>query len=598
MTIITVLSILSIAISYFVLDSVIERHDREMIKVLAAGAYEDINNELLKPIMVARTIANDSFLQQRLKAENTIPREEQAAQIAAYLDTFCEKLGYSSAYIVSSSSRNYYSRNGFIKRVDLEDEQDAWYARFLDKGDEYEFDAGMDEADHHIWKIFVDTRIVDGNGELLGVCGVGVRLSALQKLLRRCETENHIQISFIDRDGYAQLDTVPPDMEWAKMQAFLAEQSAEQFTMRREGNNYIIARYIPDFHWYLVIQRAADDTGGALSNLVIYMLIGYGLSMSALLAFIRYGLDREHQEARKSGIASHARLYVTMHLLDLTGSFIHELSRDPGVRLFAPGDGPLDQSRLDEAVRAMTSPESAVDMLGFIDLTTLPQRLADGGPLRREFLSAQYGWCRASLIVVDADEKGTVRQAVFAIEIIDEEKRREEHLRQLSETDAMTGLRNRGSGEREIRALMDMGLSGMFCLLDADKFKSINDTYGHEAGDKVIRAIADCLKKTFRDSDVVMRLGGDEFACYALGVNDEKEGTMMAETLFRAIGNIRIPELGQRTITVSLGCAFFPGSGMDFTELYRRADAATYISKKTPGNQCTFFREEEEDLLE
>ncbi len=593
MTIITVLSILSIAISYFVLNSVIERHDQEMIKVLAAGAYEDITNELLKPIMVARTIANDSFLQQRLKAENTIPREEQAAQIAAYLDTFCEKLGYSSAYIVSSSSRNYYSRNGFIKRIDLEDEQDAWYSKFLDQQAQYEFDAGMDEADHNIWKIFVDTRIEDENGDLLGVCGVGVQMSSLQRLLRRCEAENHIQISFLDRDGNAQLDTTPPDMEWAQLQPFLADQSADHFNMRRDRNNYIIARYIPDFHWYLVIQRAADDTEGALSNLILYLLAGYVLSMIALLAFIRYGLERERRVAKNSGIASHSGLYVTMHLLDLTGSSIHELSRKPGIRLFTPGEGPLDQQRLEDAVRAMTSPESISDMLSFTDLTTLPQRLANGGPLRREFLSTQYGWCRAAFIVVDADEKGIVRQAVFALEIIDEEKRHEEHLRYLSEIDAMTGLRNRGSGEKEIRTLMDMKLSGMFCLLDADKFKSINDTYGHDAGDKVICAIADCLKKTFRDSDVVMRLGGDEFACYALGINDEQEGTLTAEALFREIDAIHIPEIGERKITVSLGCAFFPGSGMDFTELYRRADAATYISKKTSGNQCTFYRAEE-----
>ncbi len=594
MVIITVLSVISIAISCFILNSVIERHDREMIKVLAASAYEDINNELLKPIMVARTIASDSFLKQRLKEEGTIPREEQAAQISAYLDTLCENLGYSAAYIVSSSSRNYYSRSGFIKRIDLEDEQDAWYAKFLDMGVEYEFDAGMDEADHHIWKIFVDTRITDENGGLLGVCGVGVRMAELQKLLRRCEVENHIRISFIDRDGMAQLDTDQPDMEWETLRAFLAEQNANQFTMRRVGESYIIARYIPDFHWHLVIQRAADAAGSALSDMILYMLAGYFLSMIALLAFIRYGLDRERQEAKKSGIASHSGLYVTMHLLDLTSSSIHELSRNSGVKLFKPGNGRLDQTRLDEAVRAMTSPESVSEMLAFTELATLPQRLADGGPLRREFLSAQYGWCRASFIVVDADETGKVRQAVFALEIIDEEKRREEHLRILSETDAMTGLRNRGSGEGEIRTLMDMGLSGMFCLLDADKFKSINDTYGHGVGDQVICAIAECLKKSFRASDIVMRLGGDEFACYALGVNDEKEGKLTAETLFREIDAIRIPELGERKITISLGCAFFPGSGMDFAELYRRADTATYISKKTPGNRCTFYGESEE----
>ena len=54
----------------------------------------------------------------------------------------------------------------------------------------------------------------------------------------------------------------------------------------------------------------------------------------------------------------------------------------------------------------------------------------------------------------------------------------------------------------------------MFCLIDCDKFKSINDTYGHSVGDKVIIAVAEKLRKTCRDSDVVLRLGGDEFAIF------------------------------------------------------------------------------------
>ena len=92
---------------------------------------------------------------------------------------------------------------------------------------------------------------------------------------------------------------------------------------------------------------------------------------------------------------------------------------------------------------------------------------------------------------------GKINQIVFAIELIDEEKQRENHLLYLSETDAMTKLNNRGGGEKKITELISEGTEGMFCLLDADKFKSINDNFGHDVGDKVIIAIADCLKKAF-----------------------------------------------------------------------------------------------------
>ena len=101
------------------------------------------------------------------------------------------------------------------------------------------------------------------------------------------------------------------------------------------------------------------------------------------------------------------------------------------------------------------------------------------------------------------------------------------------------------------------GKGGMFMLMDVDKFKSINDNYGHDVGDKVLIAIADCLKKSFRDNDIVMRLGGDEFAAYAPTVLNEKVGQQIIDRFFDNIDKIKIPELGDRKICISMGVAFY-----------------------------------------
>lgn len=71
----------------------------------------------------------------------------------------------------------------------------------------------------------------------------------------------------------------------------------------------------------------------------------------------------------------------------------------------------------------------------------------------------------------------------------------------------MTGVSNRRSGEKMIERILNNKISGMMCLVDCDKFKLINDTYGHMAGDEVIIAIAHTLQKSCRDKDIVMRLG-------------------------------------------------------------------------------------------
>lgn len=107
---------------------------------------------------------------------------------------------------------------------------------------------------------------------------------------------------------------------------------------------------------------------------------------------------------------------------------------------------------------------------------------------------------------------------LFCIECIEEEKKRENRLIYLSQTDLMTGLYNRGSGEKIISDLLKEKTGGLLCLLDCDKFKVINDTYGHATGDKVIIAIAENLRKSCRENDVILRLGGDEFAIFMPGM--------------------------------------------------------------------------------
>ena len=166
---------------------------------------------------------------------------------------------------------------------------------------------------------------------------------------------------------------------------------------------------------------------------------------------------------------------------------------------------------------------------------------------------------------------------------------REKTLIELSETDQLSGLLNRGAGEKKIENLLAMQKAGMFILLDTDKFKSINDTYGHAVGDKVICAISDCLRTSFRDRDVVMRLGGDEFAAYAVGVTTEAEASLVIDRFFNCLNNIYIPEMDSKKVYVSVGAVFYDGTQPEtFDDLYKRADALTYRSKAIEGSFVSF----------
>lgn len=176
---------------------------------------------------------------------------------------------------------------------------------------------------------------------------------------------------------------------------------------------------------------------------------------------------------------------------------------------------------------------------------------------------------------------------------ITDKKKMENQLRYLSQTDALTGINNRGSGEHRVQMLLEEGRKGMFCLLDVDKFKLINDTYGHGVGDKVLIALAQCLTKSFRSEDVVMRLGGDEFSIYAVGIEKEEIGRRSIKRFFDAVDAIDVPELGDYKVSVSLGAVFCSGEQVTFDALYQMADATMYISKKTQGNVVEFYQQED-----
>ncbi len=172
---------------------------------------------------------------------------------------------------------------------------------------------------------------------------------------------------------------------------------------------------------------------------------------------------------------------------------------------------------------------------------------------------------------------------------IEQEEKRGEALQALSETDRMTGLYDHVNGQRKVDELLASDNFGMFLELDIDHFKAINDTYGHQTGDLVIRAVADSMQSTFRSNDICMRLGGDEFSVFAIGIVKREMGEAIVHRLFDRLDSIAIPELNGEKVTVSVGVALHVGNKLtSFDELYSHADNAMYSSKKIPGNSLTF----------
>ncbi|WP_022775776.1 sensor domain-containing diguanylate cyclase [Butyrivibrio sp. AE2015] len=235
-------------------------------------------------------------------------------------------------------------------------------------------------------------------------------------------------------------------------------------------------------------------------------------------------------------------------------------------------------------------------MREFMDFSSLNDRLTGKQTLTLEFLNYDHVWNRARFFVAERDQDENVTSVVFATEAIDEEKRVRDKYQYLAEIDQLTGINNRGSGERKIRELLQKNVGGMFFLFDVDKFKLVNDNFGHDTGDEVLVGIAERMKRLFREKDIVMRLGGDEYAAYMPGVFSKEDGELIMKRLIDSVHDMDIKRLEGRQIDISVGAAiYYPTDSYSFGELYKRADNCAYESKKIPGSAVTFYERDDEE---
>jgi diguanylate cyclase (GGDEF)-like protein len=158
-------------------------------------------------------------------------------------------------------------------------------------------------------------------------------------------------------------------------------------------------------------------------------------------------------------------------------------------------------------------------------------------------------------------------------------------IERLAQTDALTGLANRMSFDLQLTASIARGNAAeprtIFALgyLDLDGFKPINDRYGHDVGDEVLRAISERLIGCVRESDLVGRHGGDEFILLLNSVKNEAEMELVARRLLRAIAPPIQTRAGMVDVKGSLGFAMFPSDGGNEDALKSAADKAMYLAK-------------------
>jgi len=253
------------------------------------------------------------------------------------------------------------------------------------------------------------------------------------------------------------------------------------------------------------------------------------------------------------------------------------------------------------------------DLVGLVDemdrrLLSDPvrQALTSGAPVnlsRRALLLSRANGSERSIELSASPIRNDAKEVIGAALLLHDVTELRGLARQMSYQathDALTGLVNRREFERRLEEATESGHRGegqhVLCYLDLDRFKVVNDTSGHLAGDSMLREVAKVLRDAVRDSDTVARLGGDEFGVLLIGCPLDK-ARQIADDVCRAVGDYRFVWKDKIfNIGVSIGLVEISRESGTLEELLAAADSACYVAKKQGSGRVAVYSARDEAL--
>ncbi len=331
---------LSTFVSLWSLQVMVKQNSQEIGKALTAQIYDTVSAELSEPIIVSRTMSKDLFLISILEeeakkfgeaddnetggnktggneaggnkaggtgiaenkagdtgtgneaAENGTDEygvdEEAERLVAAYLTNLREGMDYETAFVVSEASRFYYTFNGVQKIMDLENSSyDQWYTEFISQGQPYAVDVNRDELNSNDWTVFVNARVENEEGRLLGVCGVGIHMKKSQALFRELENEYQVKIDLIDSNGLVKVDTDEQSIESAYITDVVTRKTDSYIYQKRSWDSYAVTRYIDRLGWYLVVQSRGRTLMQSFTRLLLLNIVSCLVVMAIIVFTLR-----------------------------------------------------------------------------------------------------------------------------------------------------------------------------------------------------------------------------------------------------------------------------------------------------------------------
>lgn len=256
--------------------------------------YSELQASLTRPIFVSSLMANDTFLK-----DWTIGGEKNLSQINRYLEEIRSKYNFFTSFFVSATSNNYYFYDGVLKKISKKDSHDVWYYNFVKKGTDYDLIVDTNEAEDNILTIFINHRVEDENGKLLGVTGVGLKVDTVAVLLKDFSEKYGKNIFLISPDGVVQahsntnmvhklksVKSMPGISHIADNILAIKRSEPASFEYELDHDKILMTiRWVRELGWFLVVEQSENSAlSAAKTN--FFRTIGTGFLLTVVIILI------------------------------------------------------------------------------------------------------------------------------------------------------------------------------------------------------------------------------------------------------------------------------------------------------------------------